>query len=129
MPRVLCNLLAALVLSNAGAAQAQNRQPISTSLAECSVIFTELAELGSRRGKDDDTVNAALVSASLFVVEAREQADLEGHTDPYRHIHSEQDRLTEKWDGRFSSLLRLSENKDWIDYCRALGENRGITLP
>ncbi|TMV10245.1 hypothetical protein FGK63_04055 [Ruegeria sediminis] len=129
MPAVRRQFTVALAICVAGAAQAQNRQPISTSLTECSVIFTELADLGARRGKDEDTVNAALVSASLFLVEAREQAGREGTSEPYGHIQSEQDRLAEKWEGRFSSLILLNENKDWIDYCRALGKNRGLALP
>ncbi len=121
--------LTALALSFAGAAQAQNRQSISTSLTECSVIFSELAEIGAKREKDEKTVNAALVSASLFLVKAREQARFEGDLTPYSTIQSEQERLTTKWDGRFSSLWLLNENKDWIEYCRALGRDRGLTLP
>lgn len=123
------NLVAALVIGLAGAAHAQNRQPISKSLTECSVIFTELAELGTRRNKDQTTIDAALASAALFVVEARSQATQENVPDPYKYVQSEQTRLLEKWDGRFGRPLLLNENKDWIDYCRALGKDRGLTLP
>ncbi len=93
------------------------------------MIFSELAELATRRGKDSQDVNAALVSASLFTVEARTQAEREGENDPYAHIHEEQIRLSEKWEGRFGSLVLLRKNKDWIDYCRALGKDRGLSLP
>lgn len=129
MPVIRWTVLTALAFCIAGAAQAQNRQPISTSLTECSVIFTELADLGTRRGKDQAMTDAALVSASLFIVEARAQAGREGVSEPYGHVQAEQARLTEKWSGRFSSLRLLGENKDWIDYCRALGKSRGLTLP
>jgi len=127
----LCSsrVLVVLAICFAGAAQAQNRQAISTSLTECSMIYAELAALGARKGKDGATVNAMQATSTVFLVHARAQAEAEGRPDPYAAIRSEQDRLQEKWDGRFRSFLRLGENKDWIDYCRALGQSRGITPP
>ncbi|WP_281972563.1 hypothetical protein [Ruegeria faecimaris] len=122
-------LISALVICFAGAADAQNRQPLSTSLTECSVIFTEQAELRARRNKDQTTTDAVLASAALFVVEARDQAAMEGIKNPYKHIQSAQVRLSETWHVRFGNLALLNENKDWIDYCRALGKDRGLTLP
>jgi len=93
------------------------------------VIFSELAALGARKGKNGSTVNAMQVTSALFLVHARSQAQAEGQSNPYSAIQYEQGRLQEKWDGRFSSILRLGENKDWIDYCTALGQSRGISLP
>ena len=57
----------------------------------------------------------------LSLVEARNQATQEGVSNPHKHIRSEQNQLTRKWADRFSGIVSLNENKDWIAYCRVLG--------
>ena len=104
-------------------------QPISTSLAECSVIFTELAEVAERRNKPKDDISAVIRSATVFERAAFDQAKREGRPDPYDHVLSDLNRLTKKWHGRFGKITLVQENKDWIDYCRSLGKNRGLELP
>lgn len=115
-----------LSLSAASVAEAQNRQPISTSLVECAAIFGELATVGELRGRDASDVSQARDAAARFSEAALVQARNEGQRDPKAHltpIHVEKER---NWDGRFANPLKLSDNKDWIDYCRSLGRDRGL---
>ncbi len=117
--------LAILLCLLAGMAQAQNRQPISISLLECHVIYEEIGNLSAarNRGTDRDLVQGA---ARAFLEAAHVQASDEGHTDTRAWAGEHYPGLHEKWDGRFSELLTFAENKDWIDYCKALGRSRGV---
>ncbi|QGX99954.1 hypothetical protein EI983_17435 [Roseovarius faecimaris] len=108
---------------------AQASQPISTSLTECNVIFSELAVIGEARGKSQDEIAAITRSATVFLDAAFAQAKHEGQPDAYEHVRSDLHRLTDKWDGRFSRITLLNENMEWIKYCRALGKDRGLELP
>jgi len=119
----------ALAISVAGATHSQGKQAISTSLSECSVIFVELAEVGLRRNKPQDSVEKISATASAFFKEAILQAQREGRAAPKDYVAAEYHRLLDKWQGRFGKITYLSENKDWVDYCRALGKSRKIPLP
>ncbi|WP_137703128.1 hypothetical protein [Marimonas lutisalis] len=114
-------------LAGANAGTAQNRQPISTSLTECAVIYEEIATEGARRGAmSRPEIPELQENAQRFRVEALAQARREGRRDPKSHLEEETTRLTSKWDGRFANLLEIRNNADWLDYCRALGRSRGI---
>lgn len=119
----------ALATTVAGAAHAQNRQAISISLTECSVIFSGLADLGLRRNKPQSEIREISATATAFREEALSQAQQEGQPDPQNYVLIQTDRLADKWLGRFGKIGLLQENKDWIDYCRALGKSRKIPLP
>lgn len=106
--------------------QAQNVQPISTSLAECAVIHHEIAGLRSARRRGAEKEALLREGVRLFREEAVRQAAAEGVADPEAHVAALEPDLAAKWSGRMSSLLKLRENYDWIEYCRALGEDRGI---
>ncbi|MDQ2089417.1 hypothetical protein [Marimonas arenosa] len=110
----------------AGAVMAQNRQPISTSLAECAVIHEELVSVARRRGKPEGEVEKLVDDAVLFRTAAWSEARREGRHDPKAHVAAQGTRLGEKWQGQFGNIFRLRKNKDWIDYCHALGKSRGV---
>jgi hypothetical protein len=117
----------ALLLSTVtSVAVAQQRQPISTSLVECAAIYGEVADIGERRGKDAGEVASARNAAVRFSEAALVQAEAEGHGTPEIHLSPIYAQMESKWDGRFANPLRLSENTDWIDYCRALGRDKGV---
>ncbi len=104
----------------------QNVQPISTSLAECAVIYTEIAGLRPARRRSPEKQELMYAGADLFAEEAVRQASAEGIADPEAHVRDLRADLATKWSGRMSSLLKLRENVDWIEYCAALGEDRGL---
>jgi len=114
------------VLTACGTANAQGRQPISTSLVECAAIYAELATLAERRGRDETDIGHATDMSVRFAEAALRQAGGEGRSDPQAHLSTIFSEMERKWNGRFSNPMKLSENKDWIDYCRALGRDRGI---
>ncbi|MEO1274329.1 MAG: hypothetical protein AAFV96_02710 [Pseudomonadota bacterium] len=106
------------------AAPLQASQPISTSLMECGAIFDELADIAARRGRSAADIEKADKAAWAFREAALIEAEREGRAaealDPVGVA------MAKKWDGRFTDVLRLGENKDWIDYCNALGKDRGV---
>ncbi len=117
---------AAFLSAIAGTAIAQNSQPISTSLAECSAIFGEVARMGANRGRDRAETARLDMSADLFFDNAIIQAGAEGFEDPDSRVEQTYTAMVEKWSGQFSSLWNLRKNLDWINYCRALGEDCGF---
>ena len=111
-------------LATAGAAESV--QPISVSLVECGAIFDEVADLGDRKGRKASDVDKLRRTASLFRDEAAAQAQAEGIADTGGHVITHSTAMADKWQGRFGSVMLFAENKDWIDYCEALGTDRGL---
>jgi hypothetical protein len=109
-----------------GTAQAQNRQPISTSLVECAAIFANFALSMADKGKPAAEVASTQKAADAFVAEAVAQATREGVADPRGHIVALGAEMAASWENRLADLAKFTENMDWIDYCAALGESRNI---
>ncbi|MSU88184.1 hypothetical protein GE300_00965 [Rhodobacteraceae bacterium 2CG4] len=114
----------ALIL--APAAAAQNRQPISTSMVECAAIYGEMAGVAERRRRDAADIRLIRDGAARFAEAAADQARAEGHADAQAHLSPVYAGMARKWDGRLANPLHLFENRNWINYCRALGRDRGI---
>ena len=115
-----------IVLALAPAGAAQNVQPISVSMIECGAVYDEVAEAGARRGRSEDQIETVSRTASVFREAAIAQAGAEGVADPQAHLLAHAERLRKKWQGRSSRITLVRENRDWIDYCRALGKDRGL---
>ena len=64
--------------------------------------------------------------AEAFRAAAVKEAQREGVAEPEVHVTTWLETHRGKWDGRLQKLTLLTENKDWIDYCRALGRDRGV---
>ncbi len=120
----MITLLAALALP--GESAGQNRQPISTSLAECSAIYGAAAEIGARRGRETAEVRRALAASDRFLDAAVVEARQEGIAAPADHVARLCGEMSGKWSGRLSSASHFLENRDWLDYCDALGRDRGV---
>jgi hypothetical protein len=116
----------AAVPAFAGAAPAQDSQPISTSLVECGAILAHVALSMADKGRPAADIGRAEAAMTAFVDEALVQASHEGVADPRRHIETLGVEMAAKWDDRFADLAKLSENMEWLDYCTALGESRNI---
>ena len=114
------------MLTVCGAVSAQGRQPISTSMVECAAIYGELARIAERRGRDRADIRHATDMSVRFAEAALRQAASEGKSGAQDHLSTVFSETEQKWSGRFSNPMKLSDNKDWIDYCRALGRDRGI---
>ncbi len=82
--------------------------------------------MAERRGREETDVRHAADMAVRFAEAARHEADAERQGGSEPHLSAIFSEMEQKWDGRFSNPMKLSENKDWIDYCRALGRDRGI---
>ena len=118
-------LIAAAVGAAVFAASAHARQPISVSLAECSSIYGEMTTFTSAGSTPERRAEAAKISAA-FRVEAVAEAKREKVADPQAHVADWLARHETKWAAQMRDPARLSDTKDWIDYCRALGRNRGV---
>lgn len=105
--------------------RAEARQAISVSLTECSAIFGEMTGFTSAGSTPERREKAARMSAAMHSAALRE-ARREGIADPDAHVAHWFARLQDKWDGRFQDITLIGENKDWIDYCRSLGKDRGV---
>ena len=114
----------AATLSLGGASSAQ--QALSKSMIECSVIYTEVAALGQRKGRDEDEISRTRKRALAFLNAALQQAEDEGEADLQNYITETHAELTDKWTDRLSSIVKLRDNKDWLDYCRSFARARGL---
>lgn len=120
-----------LILLTAGApAWAQNKQPISKSLAECSVIFKVMGITAGQKAKPQEQLDKFQKGSDVFLETAYKEASQEGQ--PENYIDGELPGLNEKWDKRWISgsdleiLGYMPENIEWTKYCAALGKDRGI---
>ncbi len=109
---------------------AQNTQPISVSLAECSVIFKVMRISAAQKGKSQEQLDKLKKGSEVFLNEAYKQAESEGQASGY--IAEQLPRLGEKWDSRWLSastatlMANMNENMDWVQYCGKLGKHKGI---
>lgn len=123
-------LLILLISITTFPAMAQNTQPISVSLAECSVIFKVLRVTAAQRGKTQEQLDKLRKGSEIFLDTARTEAEKE--QQPEGFIDDELPRLTDKWDNRWLSasdttlLANMSENMEWVQYCGKLGKHKGI---
>ncbi|MEL7465926.1 MAG: hypothetical protein AAFN79_17780 [Pseudomonadota bacterium] len=107
------------------AAPTDARQPISVSLAECSAIYGEMSGFTSAGSTPERKAKAAALSVA-FRDEAVAEATREKVADPQAHVGDWLARHEAKWSAQIRDVTRLSETKDWIDYCKALGRDRGV---
>ena len=115
-------LIVAAMLAAGPAAEAQ---PISESLAECSVIYGVSADLmAERRPENADRLAEAEI---VFYRAAIDAARGEGRRDPGGYTDAVLARKLEKWgDMQLVWMATSEEFRDWGDYCRALGKSRGL---
>ncbi len=122
--------LTVLITLIAVPAMAQNTQPISVSLAECSVIFKVLRTTAAQKGKSQEQLDKLRRGSETFLNAARAEAEKE--QKPEGFVDDELPRLTTKWDERWLSasnttlIANMSENMDWVQYCGKLGKYKGI---
>jgi hypothetical protein len=102
------------------------QQALSKSMVECAVIYEEIVILGRSKGRKEQEITRFRDGSASFLKAAGAQARAENQPDPGKYILQLQNALQEKWSGRFSSVLTVTENKDWIDYCKAFGRERGL---
>ncbi|MEM7524280.1 MAG: hypothetical protein AAF360_11075, partial [Pseudomonadota bacterium] len=68
---------------------------------------------------------AAEISVA-FRTEAVAEASRENVADPQAHVGDWLARHEAKWSAQIRDPARLSDTKDWIDYCQALGRDRSV---
>ncbi|MEM6932461.1 MAG: hypothetical protein AAF526_02635 [Pseudomonadota bacterium] len=105
---------------------AEARQPISVSLAECAVIYEELGRSETRKRGVTERSRKAENATEVFLTAAEEQAEAEGRADPAGFVSGWVPKHRAKWDDAFGSVLKFSENMEWVEYCGALGKDRGL---
>ncbi|MFK7839882.1 MAG: hypothetical protein AB8B83_06070 [Bdellovibrionales bacterium] len=107
-------------------------QPISVSLAECSVIYGVTSITAEEKGKPEEQINAMRRMSEVFEDASYEQAEAEGQSDGKAFIESRMQGLVDKWHERWLSddhvkaLSLMKENMEWVGYCGALGKDRGL---
>lgn len=110
------------------AAPAAARQAISVSLAECAVIYEEMSYFSGPSATEERRRLTANLSWR-FAETSVDEAAREGVVDPATHTARWMERHRGEWRGRLHDLSQFEENRDWLDYCRALGRDRGIDGP
>ncbi len=123
-------LAALLLILTASPALAQNTQPISKSLAECSVIFKVMRITAAQKNKPQEQLDKLQKGSDVFLEAAYDEAKTEGQAEGY--IDGELPALNEKWDKRWVSgtdleiLGYMQENIEWTQYCGKLGKHKGF---
>lgn len=116
--------LAVFLWLAAQAVPAQTVQPISKSMVECHVISTMM--LDTRRAQSSPVMQVKLQQmADAFIKASVVEARAEGRTSE-TYVADTILEVTPRWQAQFGSLLKLPDTLDWVDYCRALGLDRGI---
>lgn len=124
MPNAICTAsLAGLALHLAAPVAAQ--QAMSRSMVECSVIYTEVAAF-STADRHADRRAEARGFARAFAEAALVRAGAEGQPVPADYVEAQQRALQEKWAGRFASVMKFGENREWLSYCNAFGRSQGL---
>ena len=121
--RVL-RIFAALLLG--AATPALSQQAFSKSMLECSVIYDEVTRIGTTAARTPERLAQARSWSDAFSKAAAVQARQEGQRDVDGYSAGLRAELEQKWSGRFASIQKLQENKDWLGYCRSFGRARGI---
>ena len=112
----------------------QASQPISISMAECSVIFDVLSITAEKRNKPQKNIDQMKRGAAIFKDAAYKQASSEGQAEPKAYIDNELTRLNKKWSDRWLNasqdqfIKAAEENLQWVQYCSKLGRER-MLLP
>ncbi|NCT41199.1 MAG: hypothetical protein GW778_06025 [Alphaproteobacteria bacterium] len=111
---------------------ARAAQPISISLAECSVIYNVVSMTAQAKGKPETQIKALRKTSDAYKDAAATQAKAEGQSDGKAYIDKQLPALIEKWDERWLSgddvkvLSHMKENWEWVQYCGKLGKDRGL---
>ena len=111
---------------------AQAQQPISVSLAECSVIFNVMSITAEQKGKPAKQINGMREASAALKQGAIIEAQAEGQPDGTTYINSKMPALIQKWDMRWLSvstadlIKNMPENMEWVQYCGKLGKDRGL---
>ncbi len=107
-------------------APATAQQAFSKSMVECSVIADTFADLGEEMGTDPKNIRRFREDALAFSNAAGPQAHAEGQTDVPGYLTAIRLELETKWSRRITSVFKMKENGDWLDYCRKFGRAQGI---
>lgn len=116
-------ILFMVLISNPVAAS----QPISTSLADCAAIYINIGLIAEDRGNAERHKKAEEWTKDFYIL-GYEQSDSEGIKHPEDHFDALVKERLNKWISQFSNPLKLQDTKDWIDYCKSLGESSGMTF-
>ncbi|MCF1708081.1 hypothetical protein L0V05_04530 [Tabrizicola sp. J26] len=100
--------------------------PLWALLAECSAVFEAVGQADGYAGTTEQQRSDAAFVAASFLTEAEKEAAAAGQADPKADVASIMGYLRERWSNRSEKLLALPSNMKWIDYCGALGRQRGI---
>ena len=107
-------------------------QPISVSLAECSVIYNVTSITAEAKGKSVEQVSTMREMSDVFRNASYSSAEDEGQVNGQAYIHEELPALEQKWDERWlneddmKALSYMKENMEWVSYCGKLGKDRGL---
>lgn len=118
--------LALLLLAEPAGAETAPAAPTWANLAECSAVFSAVAEVDGDARADQAELAQAYRVAQLFLDHAVASAADAGQTDPAADVASIMGYLTERWQNRIEGLLSTPSNLDWIAYCGNLGREEGI---
>lgn len=121
--------LLTLTPQTAKAEEAQ-KQAISKSMTECTVIFQVYGLMAKNQGKSEEMIGYFDKAAARFRDAAVTRAEAEGIADPKQHISDTYNELLPKWQEKYTAITKGSmvemttETKDimdWVNYCGSLG--------
>lgn len=121
--------LLTLAPQTAKAEEAQ-KQAISKSMTECTVIFQVYGLMAKNQGKSEEMIGYFDKAAARFRDAAVTRAEAEGIVDPKQHISDTYNELLPKWQEKYTAITKGSmvemttETKDimdWVNYCGSLG--------
>ena len=113
-----------LILGLLAAPALAERQPVSTSLADCAAITINLGLLAASTGSDVRREQAVRWTKE-FVALGYAQARAEGHGDPRAHFDDVLRARLPEWQPRLGEIFQLGDVGQWIDHCRRIANGRG----
>ncbi len=102
-------------------------QPLSKSMSQCSGMYFLMHEVAvDRKNKSHQT--KAKSAAEKYMQAAYGQAKCEVVSKPYDYVDALVKVSIAQWSKNISDPMKLQENKDWGNYCKALAKDGGLEI-
>lgn len=102
-------------------------QPISESLVQCAQLF-DISNRLFPENRNSEKGQALAALSDRFVAAAKDEAYREGRRDAPRYVRVQSMAKAALWDAKGPRFVMTDEFREWAQYCRALGESRGISF-
>ncbi|MEM9798612.1 MAG: hypothetical protein AAF919_19150 [Pseudomonadota bacterium] len=104
---------------------AQADEAMSAQLVDCSFIVP-LSDMFF--ADDPSTLQDATIVSADYQATAMRHAAFEGHGQPAAYVAEMAAAKKDNWMSRDPSWLEQSEYRDWVGFCRIVGQKAGVVV-